>query len=434
MPWYTPADSLEGQNVRYLYSETAWFGVINGISLTFVSVFALRLGATTQQVGWLAALPALVNVFWLVPAARIIERQRHRIPIILWTCLFQRLGYLVMALMPLLVADYQVQALIVINTLITLPTAVVSTAITALIPDLTTAERRGQVVSTRWLILSVVATAAALIGGSFLDLVPVPLNYQILFGVAALLSLLSLRHLRRIRVPDAVITRQLVQPKQRVEWGWMSLMQSAAGSLRQSVRRSQASIRTHRDYVYFTAASFVLHCGLFLPAALWSVIRVRDLQATDTWIGLIAVVIDAATIGGYFFWGKMSARWGDRSVLIITSLGVALYALVTALVPSIEWMLLTSIVGGLSWSGCNLALFNGLLNVCPARQRASYIAGYTALMNVSAFAMPLLGASLSDLAGIRTAFLVATVVRLAGALLFFGLPRAGRAGLPARAG
>jgi hypothetical protein len=39
-----PVDTLEGRNVRNLYWDTAWFGVLNGISLTFVSVFALRLG------------------------------------------------------------------------------------------------------------------------------------------------------------------------------------------------------------------------------------------------------------------------------------------------------------------------------------------------------------------------------------------------------
>lgn len=409
MPWYSPADTEEGRNVRNLYAETAWFGVLNGIALTFVSVFALRLGATTGQVGWLTALPALINIIWLIPAARLIERQRRRMPLIVLAGFVQRMGYLVLAAIPFVMGAFRVEALILIHTLIAVPTAVINTAITALIPDLTAAERRGQVVSVRWLILSAVATAGVLLAGKFLDLIEVPLNYQILFGVTAALSLMSLRYLRRIRVPDAVLFGQSTEPGRRISW--------------ERVRQSLGGIVSHQDFLRFAVASFVFNWGLYLPAALWSVLRVRDLGANDTWIALIAVIIDGSTVGGYFYWGKVIARRGDRWVLITTSLGVAAYSLLTGLVPSIVWMIPTSILGGLSWSGCNLALFNGLLGVCPDERRPTYIALYTTLMNVTAFAAPLLGAALSGWIGIRMAFGVASGIRLIGGLLFLVLMR-----------
>ena len=409
MPWHTPAGTVEGRNLHNLYTETAWFGLLSGVAGTFVSVFALRLGATTDQVGWLIALPALVNVVWLIPAAQIIERQRRRLPLILLTGFLQRLGYLVMALMPFFVLAGRVEALIVLNTLITLPAAVINTAITSLIPDLTSSEGRGQVVSVRWLILSVVATVAALGGGKLLDLMPVPLNYQVLLGVGAVLSLFGLRYLRRIRVPDAVLVPRAVRPRQRYSW--------------QRLRQSLAGVRSHRDFARFTLAVFVFYWGLYLPAALWSVLRVRDLGASDTWIGVIAVVVSVSTIGGYLTWDKVGARRGDRWTLIVTAFGLTVYVLVTALVPTIAWMIPTSILGGLSWSGCNLALFNIMLGVCPAERRPTYVALYTALLNVTAFAAPLLGATLSDWAGIRIALVVAGGVRLVGALLFLRLVR-----------
>ncbi len=409
MPWYVPGNTVEGRNVRNLYTETTWFGVLNGIAVTFVSVFALRLGATTAQVGLLTALPALVNVVWLIPAARIIERQRRRLPLILLAGFLQRFGYLLMAAMPFLLASGRVEALIFINTLITLPTAVINTAITSLIPDLTSPERRGQVISVRWLLLSAMATMAALFGGKLLDLMPVPLNYQVLLGAGALLSLLSLVYLRRIRVPGAVLRGRAVRAWQRISW--------------QPMRNSLSGIWSHRNFVRFALASFVFYWGLYLPAALWSVLRVRDLGASDTWIGLIAVVVDASTIAGYFSWGKIGAKRGNRWVLIVTAIGVAAYSFLTALVPTIAWMIPTSILGGFAWSGCNLALFNVMLGVCPAERRPTYVALYTALMNVTAFAAPMLGAALSEWAGIRIAFVVASGVRVVGALLFLRLVR-----------
>jgi MFS family permease len=409
MPWHTTTDTLEGRNTRNLYAETTWFGIVNGLATTFVSVFALRMGATTAQVGWLAALPALVNVVWLIPAARIIERQRRRLPLILWSGLLQRLGYLAMALMPFLIVTGRVEALILINTLITLPAALINTAITSLLPDLTLPERRAEVVSVRWLILAAAATGAALLGGWFLDLVVVPLNYQLLLGAGAVLSLISLRYLRRIRVPDAVLYGREIRPGRRYSW--------------RRLRNSLAGVRAHRGFLRFSLASFVFYWGLYLPGALWSVFRVRDLAASDTWIGLIAVVVDGSTIVGYFLWGKISARRGDRWVLVVTALGVTAYSLLTALIPSIGWMIPTSMLGGFAWAGCNLAMFNVMLGVSPADRRPTYVALYTALMNVTAFAGPLLGAALSDWVGIRPAFVVSSAVRGIGVLLFLGLVR-----------
>jgi MFS family permease len=143
------------------------------------------------------------------------------------------------------------------------------------------------------------------------------------------------------------------------------------------------------------------------------------LGANDTWIGLIAVVVDASMIAGYLLWGKVHARWGDRRLLIVSGLAVTVYTLLTALVPTIAWMIPTSILGGFSWAGCNLALFNVMLAVCPDNRRPTYVALYTALMNVTAFASPLLGATLSEGVGIRWAFVASTGLRLAGVLLFF---------------
>jgi MFS family permease len=414
LPWYEPAPSQEGRNLRSLYAATTWFGLISGLAATFVPVFALRLGASTGQLGWLSALPALVNVVWLIPAARLIERRVRRVPLILSTALLQRLGYLAMAAMPFVLSKGRVEALIVLQALITLPTAVVSTAITTLIPDLTAPQRRGQVVSVRWLLLAITGTVAALAGGAFLDLLPVPLNYQILLGSGALLSLLSLRALRRVRAPDSVRLARASVPRRRYSWS--------------QLRQSLGSVKAKPEFVSFSLASFVFYWGLYLPAALWSILRVRDLGATDTWIGIIAVVVDASTIVGYLYWGKVSARRGTRWLLVVTSLGVALYAALTALVPAIGWMIPTSMLGGLTWAGCNLALFNVMLRVSPSDRRATYVAIYTALMNVTAFAGPLLGAGLADWVGVRTTFLVAGGVRAVGALLLWRLVRDGEPG------
>jgi MFS family permease len=412
MPWYLPPNIAEGPNLRNLYTETIWFGVLSGLTSTYMAVFALRLGATTGQIGWLTALPALVNIVWIIPAARLIERQRRPLPMILVTGALQRLGYLAMIAAPWLGAG-QVQALIVLSTLVAVPAAVINTAVTALLPELVSPQQRSQVVSVRWLLMASAEMAAALIGGQLLGLMPVPLNYQVVLGTGAVLSLFSLHYLRRLRVPDNALAHPVV-PKKKAE--------------RSTLRRSLAGVLAQRDFVWFTVAAFVFYWGIYLPAPLWSILRVRELGANDGWIGLIAMIVGVSTIAGYLYWGKVSAKKGDRWLLIVTSAGMAIYAFLTALVPSIEWMIPTSILGGLSWSGCNLALFNLMLAVCPADRRPTYIAMHTALINITAFAGPLLGAALADWVGLRPVFVVSGAVRMAGLVLFIWLLRAKKQG------
>jgi len=189
------------------------------------------------------------------------------------------------------------------------------------------------------------------------------------------------------------------------------------------LRHTLAGILSQRRFVRFTAASFVFYWGIYLPAALWSILRVRELGASDGWIGLIATVNSASIIAGYLYWGKVAARRGNRWLLNITALGVAVFAVLTALVPTIEWMIPTSILGGVAWSGCNLALFNLMLAVCPSDRRPTYIALHTSLINVTAFAGPLLGAALADWISLRPVFVISGALRLAGFLLFVWLLR-----------
>lgn len=51
-------------NLRQLYWDVLWFGVLAGSTIAFVAVYATRLGASSFQIGLLSAGPALVNLFF----------------------------------------------------------------------------------------------------------------------------------------------------------------------------------------------------------------------------------------------------------------------------------------------------------------------------------------------------------------------------------
>jgi MFS family permease len=399
-------ETVEEQNNWNLYLDVTWWGVLSGITSTFVSVFAIRLGASNTLVGLLVSLPALINVFWLIPSARIIECQRRRLPIIVLAGFLQRLGYLLIALMPFVLRTHRPEALVALVALITFPTAIASVAFTSLVAEVVPADKRAQVISIRSVLVSTVSTVTVLIGGKLLDLLAFPLNYQLLFGAGFGASLVSLYYVSRIKVADAIMVdrqaRRKVSPTVRL-------------------RRLVQQIMKQRDFVRFSASAFVFHWGIYLPSALYAIYRVRNLGASDTWIGLLSMVQNAVTIVTYFYWGRVARRKGNRLVLLISSLGAVLFPVLTGLSPRIEPLLLVSVIGGIFGAGFNLSFFNTLLEVCPQERRPSFVALHTTLINVAAFLVPLLGTSLANLLGIRIVFLIAGAVRLLGVGLFYQL-------------
>ena len=259
---------------------------------------------------------------------------------------------------------------------------------------------------TRSVLVSIVSTVTMLISGKLLDLLPFPLNYQLLFGAGFAASLVSLYYVSRIKVADASVAES--QPRHKTR-------------LATRLRRSVQQLMSQRDFVRFSASAFVFQWGLYLPSALYAIYRVRNLGASDTWIGLLSMVQNAVTIVTYFYWGRVASRKGNRRVLLISSLGMVLYPVLTGLSPRVELLLLPSIIAGIFGAGFNLSFFNTLLEVCPQERRPSFVALNTTVINVAAFLAPLLGTSLANFLDIRIALFIAGGVRLLGVGLFYQL-------------
>ena len=50
-------------NFWHLYLDIDWYGVLSGSAISFMVIFATRLGASGLQIGLLNASPALISLF-----------------------------------------------------------------------------------------------------------------------------------------------------------------------------------------------------------------------------------------------------------------------------------------------------------------------------------------------------------------------------------
>jgi MFS family permease len=325
---------------------------------------------------------------------------------VLTTGFLSRLSYGLIALVVLAPPELRAWLLVALVALNSVPGAMGNVAFTSILADMVPRARQARVVALRNVLLGLTSTLAVLLAGEFLDLVPFPANYSLLFLGGFVASLLSLRHQRRFRVPRAPRPTPATAP--------------APGLVRR-LRDFGRPFVGNRAFARFTFSAFLFHWGLFLPIPLYSIYWVRNLQATDSWIGLLAMVQNATTVLAYLFWGRAATRRGNRLVLLLGALGNAAYPLLTGLSRSVEPLLLVSVVGGVFGAALNLALFNTMLEVSPREHRPSFIAVFNTSLNVAGFVSPMIGAALSDALGIQNALFIGAGLRFLGFLLFWRL-------------
>jgi len=403
-----PLHSQVERNIWYLYVEVFWAAILSAAA-SFNAAFAVRLGASNQMIGWLSSIPSLIAVLLLIPTARFLETKSRRAPW-LWSSLFlARLGYLALALLPWVIKSYQAEAVVWLLIAITVPSTFFSAGFNPLLADVIPERDRARVFANRNIIVSAtvaVLTFAAgrwLEGASALHWAVFPANYQVMYLVGFVGAAASSLVLLRIRVPESVV----IDRRRRVKVG----------------RPSMAAIKTmlaeNRDFVRITLNTLLFDMGAWLVGPLYILFFVRELGASDGWIGLNNTLANLGVIAGYALWRRLLRKWGYGRTLLISVPLAASYAFLVALFPDMSLILVWGVLINLINPGVSLSHFNILLKMTPDDRRASYIAIYSSIMNVGAFVGPAVGVALAGLWGIRTVLIVGGVIRLLGAGLFY---------------
>ena len=193
--------TIQGANFFHLYGDVGWFGIAFGSTLSFLPVFATRLGATGWQLGLLSAGPALVGVLFTLPAGHWLEA-RPLGRAVTQTAFWQRLGFLFLIPLPLVLPEaIQVWAVLLLMLLTAIPGTALMVGFNALLAATVPPEARGHVIGRRNSLLAATIMLAFILSGWILDRLSFEWGYAIVFTVGALGAGLSTYHLPRIQVP-----------------------------------------------------------------------------------------------------------------------------------------------------------------------------------------------------------------------------------------
>jgi hypothetical protein len=237
--------------------------------------------------------------------------------------------------------------------------------------------------------------------GQILHYLHFPINYQLVFISLSVGGLISYFSSSRIELPDAVPLPRAVG---------LSLSQRLNGTLN--------LIRHERPFVSFTAKQSVYTFGTMLSLPLFPLYYVREVQATDAWIGIISSAQTVVLLLGYYIWSRQGQVRGSRFVLLCTTFSLAFHPALVASTQRVESIVILAGLAGIFQAGLNLVFFDELLKTIPDEHNALFVSLAQTLGHLSAMIAPLLGTLLANQIGIGGALVASAVVRLAGFGLF----------------
>jgi Na+/melibiose symporter-like transporter len=260
---------------------------------------------------------------------------------------------------------------------------------------------RYELMSRRWSILGVTTALTVAAVGQILDWIDFPMNYRIVFLGLSVGGLISFYFSSHILLPE-VDAQRIVSGK----------------SLKERFLDYWKLITGEQAFVNFSLKRFVFLFGSTLAIPIFPLYYVRQLHASDAWIGLISTAQSAVLLIGYFLWTRESRLRGSRFVLLCTTFGMALYPALVAVTHRVEWIVVITGIAGIFQAGIDLVFFDELMKTVPERYSAIFVSIAQAITNLAAILAPVLGTLFADQFGLGVALVASAAIRMGGFLLF----------------
>lgn len=424
-----PKLTLQTSNFFHLYLDVTWYGVAFGSTLSFLPIFAARLGAEGWQIALLTAGPALISIFFTLSAGRWVEGHSLGLAVTRSAC-WHRAGYLVLVPLPfLLPAPILIWFILSLILLMAIPGTALMIAFNAMLATTVPPDWRGYVVGRRNALLAASIMFSFWLSGWILDrLVNLPRGFEwgylTVFTIGAVGMTLSTYHLSRIQIPPlpkfqgrplpdhaqpgrtigftGVIPRRL----NLVARFWLQWRGNLTGNLN----------RISNRYRWAMLAFFLFHFSQMVPTALFPIFWVRETRLTDGAIGWISALFYLTMLIASPFLGRLTQYLGNHRLVAVSALLLSLYPLLTALSTDITLLIVASIIGGAVWAILSGSLSNRLLELIPDNDRPIYLALYNLALNVATLSSTMLGPLLSEWVGLREALFLVVLLRLASGL------------------
>jgi MFS family permease len=372
----------------------------------YIVPFALFLGATTQKIGWLIALPSLlsaVSQFFVLDVLRAFGNRRA---LLLWGVALQAAVLVPLSALGLARIPSRVAALFVLVCAFRTIGALMGPPWGSLMSDYLPERRRGAYFGGRSQVVGVCGILTAAAGGAllhFLEPVSEGAAFAALFGAAGFFRALSFFYMRR----------QVNMPEHHSPRESFDLL---------AVRRKLRDSNLARFIAYIAAMTFAAQ----LSAAYFGVHLLRDLKFDYMRYTSVQLASAVSSFATFPLWGRHADLVGNARVVRLNGLLLPLVPLLWCATDSAAGLCVVEAFGGFLWSGFSLCTTNFVYDAVPPEKRVRALGWFNLINGSAVFTGALLGGVLADRLPaigrhqLHTLFLVAAAARFAADFLLRG--------------
>jgi len=384
----TPARDLKAsteKSLRHSLKDAGAYATMIGIGETYFSAFALSLNATTQQIGMLASVPAMLASFVQLLSAWVGKRTGHRKMLVLVGASVQALALLPIAVLPLLFPHVAVPLLIGSVVLYHCGAHFATPQWGSLMGDIVPPQRRGRFFARRTRIVSFVTFLSLVTGGVVLHVMDgrglAVQAFLMLFGVAMLARFVSVYHLAMMHDTTGQVAAMDL-PSGKAWW-----------------RRLRES-----NFVRFSVFFALMQASVAISSPFFTVYMLRDLEFTyvqfmaNTGMSVLAQFLTLNR------WGRISDVFGNRRILATTGILLPLVPLLWLVSANTWYLMAVQALSGFAWAGFALSASNFLYDLIARERRATFLAVHNVLASIGIFVGATIGGLLGVLLPTRLAF------------------------------
>lgn len=400
---------IENPTVRRNFAANVMDGAFFSLAMSFVSqqallpVFVKAIGGGNIAVGLIPVLWTFGFNFPQVFIARNAQRATEKKKLLLLTAMGQRIPWLLLGLVPLVLVGRASTELAVGAFFFLYALAAVMGSINLpvwfdLIAKLTPLEVRGRLFAIRSILGSILGIGGGAVAAFVLGRVLYPTSYALLFFLAFGAEMASYYFLTRLEEKSS----ELPAP------------QSPALPLREALGRI---LRTGKNYRHFLVGDALLISSTMANGFL-AVHAIEKFSLSDAAAGTFTMIISGSMILGSFLFGYLADHRGHRLNLLLGAMFTLLACVIALLAPTPEVYVLSFACSAASVTLGGISRLPLIAELCSAGERPTYIA--LSNMITSPFVLAgILGGWIANTLGFSVLFVIAGLVALSALLWWF---------------
>ena len=393
-------DEHQEVSLNPFFTRHFLYNFSNGVISPYISVYAVQLGASPTEMGWLRALMNLFSNIPQIPWGVVSDRLGRYAPAII-------VGGIVSAILwlPLLLVATPVQYIIVVS-LQAFATSAVTPAWASLIGRVIPKSKRGLLTSYIDISAALGSIGATLLSGYIMTIISGALStmYTLPVILSSITGIFSSLILIRIRE----------EKKQTLSRSWINW--------------NLLTQNTNFKTLCYVSSIHSFFMSLSWP--LFSITTVRIVHASMMEIAYISIISSVASIFVRRLIGRITDKAGRRQLLVLGRVSIFIYPTLYAVATNVSHLFFATLLGGIFGAVSEIVLFAYQLDVTSPEQRGASFATYNTIIGVATFFGSLAGGYLPtiltsngipELLSIQLTYAISALGRIGGGMLFMKL-------------